>query len=298
MSSSFGQTSYSKQEFQQISNNLNKQLGPEYLSERSGPGNTKLKYLEGWKLANLANEILGFNGWSHSIISQTVDYVDFQEGKYSIGISTVVRVTLKDGSYHEDCGYGSIENCRQKAAAFEKAKKESVTDALKRTLKHFGNALGNCIYSKDYLKKIGKMRNPPPTPLDSSALYRAQEVQEKKPEIQSKVVDLDPNYDDSYFDDDVLLAADLECISADFLQDNTEVSRILPDSFMTPNQQANSMVFDDSRVLTTNNQILPPSLTKPPSIMESRANVAIPNKSFQKSFQPPKPFVRSRSSPK
>jgi DNA repair and recombination protein RAD52 len=104
-----------------------------------------------------------------------VDFVDVQDGKYSIGISSVVRVTLKDGSYHEDCGYGSIEHCRQKAAAFEKAKKESVTDALKRTLRHFGNALGNCVYSKEYLKKIGRIGMPPPSPIDPTKLYRGRE---------------------------------------------------------------------------------------------------------------------------
>jgi DNA repair and recombination protein RAD52 len=91
----FGSTTYEAKEYQEIQENLNRNLGPEFLSERVGPGNTKLKYLEGWRLGNLANEILGFNGWSHSIKNQTVDFVDFDNGKYSVGISTIVRVTLK-----------------------------------------------------------------------------------------------------------------------------------------------------------------------------------------------------------
>lgn len=41
--------------------------------------------------------------------------------------------------------------------AFEKAKKEAVTDALKRALKAFGNATGNCLYDKNYLKKIQRI---------------------------------------------------------------------------------------------------------------------------------------------
>jgi hypothetical protein len=41
--------------------------------------------------------------------------------------------------------------------AFEKAKKEAVTDGLKRALKAFGNAMGNCLYDKNYLKKIQKI---------------------------------------------------------------------------------------------------------------------------------------------
>jgi len=48
----------------------------------------------------------------------------------------------------KDIGYGHIENCKGKAPAFEKAKKEGTTDALKRALRNFGNLLGNCLYDK------------------------------------------------------------------------------------------------------------------------------------------------------
>lgn len=72
-----------------------------------------------------------------------------------------MRVTLKDGTYHEDIGYGHIENCKGKAAAFEKAKKEGTTDALKRALRNFGNVLGNCIYDKDYVAKVTKVKATP-----------------------------------------------------------------------------------------------------------------------------------------
>ena len=55
---------------------LNQKLGPEYISQRPGPGGgPKLTYAEGWKIINLANEVFGFNGWSSSITSLTVDYV-------------------------------------------------------------------------------------------------------------------------------------------------------------------------------------------------------------------------------
>jgi recombination DNA repair RAD52 pathway protein len=54
-----------------------------------------------------------------------------ETGRVNLGLSVVVRVTLKDGVYHEvdsvynlltdqDIGYGSIENAKTKAAAFEK----------------------------------------------------------------------------------------------------------------------------------------------------------------------------------
>lgn len=61
----------------------------------------------------------------------------------------------------QDIGYGHIENCKGKAAAFEKAKKEGTTDALKRALRNFGNVLGNCIYDKDYVAKVTKVKATP-----------------------------------------------------------------------------------------------------------------------------------------
>ena len=59
---------------------------------------------------------------------------------------------------HQDIGYGHIENCKGKAAAFEKAKKEGTTDGLKRALRNFGNLLGNCVYDKDYVAKVTKLK--------------------------------------------------------------------------------------------------------------------------------------------
>ena len=54
-----------------------------------------------------------------------------------------------------------IENCKGKAAAFEKCKKEGTTDALKRALRNFGNVLGNCLYDKNYLAKVTKLKVEP-----------------------------------------------------------------------------------------------------------------------------------------
>ena len=43
---------------------------------------------------------------------------------------------------------------KSKALSIEKARKESITDGLKRALKSFGNALGNCLSDKDYLRYV------------------------------------------------------------------------------------------------------------------------------------------------
>ena len=154
---------YTAQEIATLQSRLERQLGPEYISTRPGAGGGKVHYLAAEKVINLANEVFGFNGWSSAIQNVQIDFVDenAENGKITLGLSTIVRVTLRDGTYHEDIGYGHIENCKGKAAAFEKAKKEAATDAMKRALRNFGNVLGNCLYDKDYLQKITKVKVAP-----------------------------------------------------------------------------------------------------------------------------------------
>ncbi|KIK93416.1 hypothetical protein PAXRUDRAFT_829009 [Paxillus rubicundulus Ve08.2h10] len=160
---------------------LNKKLGPEYISQRPGPaGGPKLTYAEGWKIINLANEVFGFNGWSSNVVNLTTDFVEYSEEsrRYNVGVTAILRVTLRDGTHHEDVGYGMLENSKSKAAALDKCKKEAVTDALKRTLRNFGNLLGNCLYDKAYAQEVVKIKVPP-AKFDKSDLYRRPEFEEK-----------------------------------------------------------------------------------------------------------------------
>ncbi|KAJ1679061.1 DNA repair protein rad52 [Spiromyces aspiralis] len=149
---------FTPNEFTAIQHELTKYLGPENVSTRPGAGGVRLSYIEGCKVINIANELFGFNGWSSQIQNMTIDYLDYENGAYNIGVSCVMRVTLKDGTFHEDVGYGVMERAKTKSQAFEKAKKEAATDALKRALRSFGNCLGNCLYNKQYLKLVNKFR--------------------------------------------------------------------------------------------------------------------------------------------
>jgi DNA repair and recombination protein RAD52 len=164
---------YTAQEIATIQSRLERQLGPEYISTRPGPSGQKLYYITGEKCIQLANEVFGFNGWSSSIVNIQVDTVEENPTtrNISLGLSVIVRVTLRDGTYHEDIGYGDVSNYKGKAAAFNKAKKEATTDALKRALRNFGNVLGNCMYDKDYLSKVMKVKAAP-SKWDAGDLYR------------------------------------------------------------------------------------------------------------------------------
>ncbi|KAG5518277.1 hypothetical protein PMAC_003073 [Pneumocystis sp. 'macacae'] len=173
---------YTEKETETVQSLLDRQLGPEYISYRPGVNGAKVHYLEAWKVINLANEVFGFNGWSSSIQNVQVDYIEeFKDsGRLNLGVSVIVRVTLKNGIYHEDIGYGCVENFKGKGAAFEKAKKEGTTDALKRALRTFGNVLGNCLYDKAYLKEIGKI-HVTGNKFNPSELYRHPRTLNHKP---------------------------------------------------------------------------------------------------------------------
>ncbi|KAG6895082.1 hypothetical protein C0992_003216 [Termitomyces sp. T32_za158] len=166
---------------------LNQKLGPEYISQRPGPGGgPKLTYAEGWKIINLANEVFGFNGWSSNIVNITTDFIDYNEEskRYNVGATAIIRVTLRDGVFHEDIGYGMLENSKSKGAALDKCKKEAVTDGLKRALRNFGNLMGNCLYDKSYTQEVVKIKVQAPK-FDKSELHRRPEFEEKKPSVAS-----------------------------------------------------------------------------------------------------------------
>jgi len=102
---------------------LNRRLGPEYVSQRPAPGGgPKLTYVEGWKIIGLANEVFGYNGWCSTVTKIETDFIDMdpESRRYSIGVTALVKITLKDGTYHEDIGYGTGDNLRSKGAALDK----------------------------------------------------------------------------------------------------------------------------------------------------------------------------------
>ena len=121
----------------------------ENLSIRRGAGNKNFTYVESWRVLDTANQIFGYNGWSCSIVSTSVRRR--KEGRNFVAtVTAVVRVTLKNGSYHEDLGVAEHKASRE-VDAEQRALKSAVSDARKRALRLFGRALGNCVYDKAYV---------------------------------------------------------------------------------------------------------------------------------------------------
>ena len=116
-------------------------------------GNITLSYLEGFDIIETANKIFGYGNWDYTIskLEQVSQEVNANQNNV-ICYKAVVNVVVHDIQHskhvsREDVGFGS-GIAKTLADAHEGAAKEAVTDAIKRTLRSFGNQFGNSLYSK------------------------------------------------------------------------------------------------------------------------------------------------------
>ena len=125
--------------------------------------NIKLSYLEGFDIIDTANNIFGFGGWAYTISSleQVSQEVNANQNVV-ICYKAIVKVDVYGIDHstmisRQDVGFGTGV-ARNLADAHENSAKEAVTDALKRSLRSFGNQFGNSLYDKS---KIVAQNNAP-----------------------------------------------------------------------------------------------------------------------------------------
>ncbi|KAL4151641.1 hypothetical protein PRNP1_008583 [Phytophthora ramorum] len=155
---SFGRVAFASAEQQSVGAFLHQKLGKESLARRPGPGGRKLTYIESCKAIELANSAFGFNGWSCHIVECKEEFKEKKGDRWSVAYSSLVRIELKDGTSHEDVGFGSSDGQRDLGSALEQAKKASISDARKRALRLFGEYLGNSCYDKEHIKDVNSNR--------------------------------------------------------------------------------------------------------------------------------------------
>ena len=142
------------------------------LSSRPGPGNKKLTYLSGEGVTRTLNEVFGFDGWNLEVKNTTREQcVKDDKSRFHVAYTATVRLThRRSGAYKEDCGAADATD-RAMGTAIANALKASITDALKRAARHFGDKLGNSLYQGDFT--INKAPNSLKQALDQYAIDRA-----------------------------------------------------------------------------------------------------------------------------
>ena len=121
------------------------------LLTRPGPGNRKLTYLSGDSVTRTLNDIFGFDGWCLEVKETKRESCERDDKKrYQVSYTAIVRLTHRHtGAFKEDCGAGDSLD-RSLGTAVSHALKASVTDAMKRAARHFGDKLGNSLYDTTF----------------------------------------------------------------------------------------------------------------------------------------------------
>jgi len=131
---------------------LSQELESNRIKNRS-KGDVELSYLEGFDVIDTANRIFGYGNWSYTIsILEQVSQESNQNQNIVICYKAVVSVKVSDAKHEkhinrEDVGFGT-GIAKTLSDSHESAAKEAVTDALKRSLRSFGNQFGNSLYDK------------------------------------------------------------------------------------------------------------------------------------------------------
>jgi DNA repair and recombination protein RAD52 len=154
---------------------LNKPLNKANVSQRTGAGNKKLDYLEGWFVIEEANRIFGFDGWTSEttrlelIGTITAEPDQYGKTKHTVGYRATVRVKVGD-VVREGCGFGNGIDANP-INAHELALKEAETDARKRAFMTFGNPFGLALYDKERTGVEVEAPKPKPEPETLTAFY-------------------------------------------------------------------------------------------------------------------------------
>lgn len=121
------------------------------LMTRKGPANRNLTYLSGDSVTRTLNDIFGFDGWCLEVKETRRESCEKDDReRYNVSYTSTVRVTHRQsGAFKEDCGAGDSTD-KSLATAVNHALKASVTDALKRAVRHFGDKLGNSLYDGSF----------------------------------------------------------------------------------------------------------------------------------------------------
>ena len=133
-----------------VTTKLAEPLDEGLVSQRRGRKGRTFAYLEGRTAIEQANRILGFGGWGYELLGDVTlregESVDRETGETKPwrAYAATVRVTVPGSQPRTDVGFQAVSE--DTVEGHETAFKGSVTDALKRALRSYGDQFGNALY--------------------------------------------------------------------------------------------------------------------------------------------------------
>ncbi|XP_077292622.1 uncharacterized protein LOC143915735 isoform X2 [Arctopsyche grandis] len=98
----------------------------------------------------------GFKNWNWSVSKQEIDFIDYSNGKFCVGVVAFVSISVTSlGLHREDVGYATTMSL-QKGHAIYNARKASITNALRETLLSFGGTIASQLIEQIESNKTDK----------------------------------------------------------------------------------------------------------------------------------------------
>lgn len=132
---------------------LEQPLDARRVKHRQGGGGMQLSYLKGHDVIDTANKIFGYGNWGYDLLGVELQSVLAENGEIIGGYYAArVKLTVSGCIPITEEGVCPIQegrNPRAKIDAHDMARKGAITDALKRTLRCFGDQFGNSLYDNE-----------------------------------------------------------------------------------------------------------------------------------------------------
>jgi hypothetical protein len=127
---------------------LDEPLNAQLLKERQGAGNVKLKYLDGRTAIETANRIFGKGKWGFRITSRSHEKIQKANGEAQEYFTADIELYVAGNPFpFPGDGIGGVKS--NTVEGIEMARKDAVTDALKRALCYYGDQFGLALRDKD-----------------------------------------------------------------------------------------------------------------------------------------------------
>ena len=149
---------------------LGEALDPALVSQRRGRAGRTYDYLEGHVVIEQANKIFARGGWGYDIVGDVtlreIETVDSKTGEVRRGqaYAAKVMVNVPGAPSRTDVGFHAV--AEETVEGHETAYKGSVTDALKRALRSFGDQFGNGLYGDQ--SPVGNRPRPERVPVQAN----------------------------------------------------------------------------------------------------------------------------------